>query len=270
MTLTTDNIATKQMAEVKAPLKTLPPDVAEQLKQIAWGASWYTANTRAGYNGDAAGDQLNFQQGSQNLDAKAVGLGLSQNTLNDIKSFAMDAAWHCANERKGYSSDAAGDLERTQAEYNRLVSSGELAQVVVDNITNLCWAAAWYCANTRAGYNDDAKADQSRFDYYFNQLCGSVTFVDINFLINQQQMLAMRPVAVVNQTLKNEHPTLEQEMSIKVSTTKGYTKEWSHSVGFKVTSTTTISASFEVVDASESLSFEASYGYTWGGKLSCI
>ncbi len=263
MTLTTHQ-SSATVAIKPAPLSNLPIEVAEKLKDLAWAAAWHTANTRAGYR-DAETDLLNYKQASHDLDTTAKGLNLSPNTLELIKTFAMDAAWHCANTRKGYKKAAANDLNRANLGYTRLYQSGEITQPLAANLTQLFWAASWYCANTRAKYNDDAKADEARFNHYFHQVCGPVKFISLDFLTSGLEILQTKPVAVVNQTLTN-YSDREQEMSAKVSIMKGYTKEWSHNVGFRMSSTVKVQASVEVAEVSRDFTIEASYGYTQGGS----
>ena len=251
-------------------LNKLPIEVAEEMKWMAWNAAWHTANTRAGYKGDAVNDKIKFEQQSENVSKAVTGLvlKLSPSTLENIKWGAWCAAWHTANIRAGYENDAANDLEQFEQNFQSLKDSKEVTSELADNIKNMCMSAAWHTANTRKDYKDDAASDLYNFENFYNKICGEITVVDIKFYIDRRKMLALKPKVLAELELKNKSGS-EQSMSFECECTEGQTSSWSHTVGFRAGIKTSAKASFKFIveaEVSIELSFEASYEYAWSGS----
>ena len=114
----------------------LPGDVAEKMKDCAWAAAWHTANTRMGSKGDAAADKVRFNDNADAFKDKAEGI-IAGGTCDKIKWMFWDAAWHTANTRKGYTSDAAKDKDKMEANYRAIVASREISEKLAGNIRDM-------------------------------------------------------------------------------------------------------------------------------------
>jgi len=150
--------------EESGPLEVLPLDAAEDVKECALAASWYTANTRFG--GDTAAHKEKFNDSAASFAEKLDGR-VSAETCDTIKWMFWSAAWHTANERKGYTGDSAKDKVSWENNYQSIVDSGELSVTLVDSIRWMDWNAAWFAANTGKGYTGDAAKNEAAIETWF-------------------------------------------------------------------------------------------------------
>lgn len=96
----------------------------------------------------------------------------------EMKWMAWNAAWHTANIRAGYKSDAVHN-EISFNKHSENVSKAvidlalELSPNTIENIKWGAWNAAWYTANARAGYDKDAKNNLQKFEQYFQSIKNS-------------------------------------------------------------------------------------------------
>ena len=254
-------------------LDKLPPELAEEVKIMAWGAAWHTANLRKGNKGDAERNKNEFENHYNLMLEKSQGLGLSHSTLEHIKWMAWDAAWHTANTRVGlrfaglaFSKDAKDDKKRFEDHARAVEESGELSQGLSDSIKWMAWDAAWHTANTRFGWRQDAEADRHRSDQHFSKIAGSVTLIDIRFFADKAKVLRKEPKTLIEQKVDN-NSIHEQETKVKVEYFKGQTSSWEHKLGFSAGKKTGVKSGFNfVADGSIEVSFEASYENSWFGR----
>merc|ERR1712224_42328 len=216
----------KQPAE---NLNILPNDVASLMKECALSASWYTANARYGYSNDAAADLVRYDSYKGEFAQLAEDL-LSADVSLDIAEMFMSSAWAAANERKGYSGDAAADRER-MGEWLALVkASGQMTDDLAQNIFEMGWSAAWYAANARWGYSDAAN-DEARMNSYYNDTRGQYNLIAMNFFTEHAVLVKEQKTLIAQQELVNNVAN-DQSMVFAFEVTQGTTSETSHTFNF--------------------------------------
>ncbi len=131
------------------PYTKLPPEVAEEMKWMAWNAAWAAANHRFVSTLEGAKGEEHFNKHSEEMKKKAVGLeGVSQSTLDDIKWLAWNAAWSTANGRSAlryffptdqvyWLNEAAKNAKAANEHLQRVKNSGQLAPELVQSITEM-------------------------------------------------------------------------------------------------------------------------------------
>jgi len=109
----------KQIKENEALLKSygfgLYESVLEDIVNMGWDAAWHSANTRAGYNFDAAGDKERFNQHATSVANSGF---FTQSEFFNLKWCSWNMAWYHANE--AYGEDFQSDLERVKKHCNVL------------------------------------------------------------------------------------------------------------------------------------------------------
>ncbi|MEA5498281.1 MAC/perforin domain-containing protein [Limnoraphis robusta Tam1] len=96
----------------------LTQNALDDIKWGAWNASWYAANTRAGYQNDAENDFKQFEQHFESLkNSKEV----TEELAGNLKEMCLSAAWHTVNTRKIYKQDAENDRKRFEFFYSQIV-----------------------------------------------------------------------------------------------------------------------------------------------------
>ncbi len=244
----------------------LPTDAAGQAKGCSWRGSWHASNLRKGYKGDAATDEVAFNDYADAFKKKMEGI-LSEETCNDIKWMFWNAAWYTANTRWLYYGDAQKDKERMEKHYDNIVGSGEVSSELASNLKNMGLAAAWYCANTRVGYYGDAKGDKARFDSYSKKIGGKVNLVGMNFFQDRAVILDEPPLVVHKQTLPN-YSDLEQKLTFQFTVSDVTTTTFSQDIGFEHSQTVGFSAGFKAFGVSAETKYEASFTFSVGVSLS--
>ena len=123
-------------------LNIFPGDVAKEIKECAQKASAHCAKVRMGKRGDADAEKVAFEQRAESFKKKAEGL-LSTSTCDEIKWMFWSAAWHTANTRVGYKSDAARDERQMNEHFDKIVKSREITEKLATNVKWLGWNCAW-------------------------------------------------------------------------------------------------------------------------------
>lgn len=180
-------------------LKVLPNDVAEEMKECALRGSWHCAKVRKGKRGDADAEKVAFEHHADAFKKKSEGL-LSTTTCDEIKSMFWFAAWHTANTRKGYNSDASRDKRDMETHYQNVLKTGDVTEQLATDMKWMGWNTAWYAANTIVGYHDDAKRDKAKYEDHFNRIRGKVELVAMNFFTDKAKILAQKPRIISEQT----------------------------------------------------------------------
>lgn len=107
------------------PLDTLPPEVFEELFNVDKYSAWYAANKRFGPHSHAVNDRAKADRAYQELQRFGVGLGVSDQTWNDLKDLAKYWGWHTANccapsgRDWDFRNDARRDLEQVTVRKGR-------------------------------------------------------------------------------------------------------------------------------------------------------
>lgn len=247
-------------------LKIFPADIAEEMKECAEKASWSCAKERKGKRGEADAEKVAFEQHADAFKKKSVGL-LSPNTCDDIKWMFWNAAWHTANTRAGYSSDASRDKAKMEEHYRNIVKNGEVTEKLASDLKWMGWNAAWYAANTSVGYRDDAKRDAAKIQDHFQKIQGEVNLVSMNFFIDQAKLLTEKPNVIAEQTLVNKSNEA-QTMAFKYSVTEGKTKSTSHTIGFNYGIKVGFEAGFFGMNGKYEASFSFSHSHTFSESIS--
>ncbi len=244
----------------------LPYDIAEDMKECCLKASSSTANERLGSRGSARADKVQFEDLAQSFEKKSDQL-LSSNVCGNIKEMFWKAAWHTANTRKNYNSDAERDKREMEEAYQHIIKAGEVSTQLADNLKWMGWNAAWFCANTLCNYTEDAKEDEARYKSHFSKITGDVNLVTMNFFMDNAKSLQAKPKVIANQNLIN-NSDIPQQMSFSFSTTVGGTKSLSFTAGFKYGVTNAFEVGFAGFGkASVSANFEISASSTMGGSI---
>jgi len=216
----------KQPAE---NLNIVPNDVATYMKECALSAGWYAANIRYGYDNDAAADLVRYNSHAAEFAQLSVDL-LSDDVTTDIAEMFLSSAWAAANERKGYSGDAAADRER-MGEWLALVkASGQMTDDLAQNIFEMGWSAAWYATNARWGYADAAN-DEARMNSYYDTIRGQYNLIAMNFFPEHALFIKEQKTLIAQQELVNNVAN-DQSMIFAFEVTQGTTSETSHSLNF--------------------------------------
>jgi hypothetical protein len=181
----------------------LPTEVAVEMKWMAWNAAWATANSHFGKYQDSRENEDAFNKHSNQLILRSEGLNLHKSTLEDIKWFAWNAAWHAANTRKGYGADAANNRTAADEHIRRVKATGELDPNLVEQIYKMVWSAAWHAANNHSGHHNDAVDDRIAFDNAFEKISGGTVLVRIDYHVNQRQLMAETPKVVLLHRFRN-------------------------------------------------------------------
>ena len=239
-----------------AGINILPRDAATELKRCAWRSGWYASNIRKGYTRDATSDRDAANRHLDTFKRKMDGI-LSQRTCDKIKSMFGYAAWHTANTRWNYHSDARRDRRRVNQLYSDIINSGEIGGTLARNIREMGWAAAWHCANTRVGYHNDARRDRERFNSYFNKISGDVRLVRLNWQTNDFNIIN-RPPDVIKKKVVPNCTDRDQTAEITFTESIGTTYSYTHEVSFEHT----ISAGFQAGIVSIGLDVTYSTSFT--------
>jgi len=240
----------KQPAE---NLNIVPNDVAGLMKECACSAGWYTANIRYGYDNDAAADLVRYNSYKAEFAQLAEDL-LSADVSLDIAEMFMSSAWAAANERKGYSGDAAADRER-MGEWLALVkASGQMTDDLAQNIFEMGWSAAWATANGRWGY--DNSNDVARMNSYYDDIRGQYNLIAMNFFDEHAVLVKEQKTLIAQQELVNSVAN-DQSMIFSFEVTQGTTSETSHSFNFDMDITAEIKARFLIF-------FKVTFGVEFG------
>ena len=248
-------------------LDLFPKDMADELKGLAEKASSSCAQERFGTPGKAAASKIEAGQHFDNFKEKAKSL-LSSASCDNIQDIFWREAWHTANTRKGYKSDANKDEAAVKQHGKNLIQGGEVSKALATNLINMGWAAAWYAANTAVGYHDDAVRDSANLALYFSKIQGEVNLVAMNFLIDQAKILSQEPKVVAEQTLINKGK-VQQKMAFKFSVTEGKTHSTSHNISFTYGITVGFSAGFfGFAESKYEASFNFSHGHTFAESIS--
>ncbi len=244
-----------------------PQDVADELKACAEKASWHTARERFGKKGEADAEKIEMEKHFRNLKQKSDGL-LSEKTCGEIKSMFWFAAWHTANTRKGYESDAKRDKKQVEGHYKNLVEGREVDGKLAANLKEMGWAAAWLAANTIVGYKDDAKRDKANLDSHFEQISGEVNLVAMNFFTDEAKILAEKPKVVAEERLVN-NSDVQQTMAFKFTVTEGKTNSTSTKIAFSYGVKVGFEAGFfGFAESKYELSFNFSHDHTFAQSTS--
>jgi len=210
-------------------LNIVPNDVAGLMKECALSASWYTANTRYGYDNDAAADYVRYQNYAAEFTLLAEDL-ISADVSADIRDMFYFAAWAAANERKGYGDEAAADRERMGQYLAEVKASGQMTDDLAQNMFEMGWSAAWYAVNSRWGYSDAAN-DEQRMNSYYNTIRGQYNLIAMNFFPEHAVLIKEQKTLIAQQELVNNVAN-DQSMVFQFEVTQGTTSETSHSLAF--------------------------------------
>ena len=247
-----------------AGINILPRDAANELKDCAWRAGWYAANTRKGYRSDASSDYSTLTQRANSFKEKMDGI-ISAGTVDNIKEMFVYASWHTANTRWRYFSDASKDRSKVTNFYNKIKNSGELSSSLVSRIREMGWAAAWHGANTRVGYYNDARRDKEKFNDYSKKISGDVALVDVKF----HDFYAPKtvPKEVFDKKLVNCGST-PLKTGYKYTETIGRTISYTHQVGFEYTISHGFSAGISYGILNAGITLEASFKFSQSSTFS--
>lgn len=248
----------------------LPQEIAEAAKWFCWNRAWASANSRFGPADRVDGDLHAADQYLEQMQNYADGL-LPADVIGNFRELGKYITWAAANERAEYWSDRDSNLANANYHQLELSRKGPIGSSLAAELRHMCGYAGWHAANTRAGYDDTAENDRRRFNQYADDMSGNAKLVSLSFNTSLAQVSAQAPLLVGDLTLNNPTPEL-QSMSMTFTKTEGRTRSYSHTVGFAVSISSTVSAGFslEVVEASASITvgFEASYSHTWANGQS--
>ena len=248
-------------------LTILPSDVAEEIKNCAEKASLHCAKVRMGGRGDADAEKVYFEQHAEAFKMKAKGL-LGTSTCDDIKNMFWFAAWHTANTRVGYKSDAARDERQMNEYFDNIVKTEEMTRQLATDIKWLGWNCAWHAANTLKRFKDDAKRDEAKIRQHFQAICGEVNLVSMNFFTNEAKILQKKPKVIAQQRLEN-NVSEPQVMKFSFSVTQGKTESTTTQFNFKFGVKVGFGAKFFCfAEGKYELSLEFSAGRSWSESIS--
>eukprot|EP00245_Coleochaete_scutata_P009715 TRINITY_DN3269_c0_g1_i1.p1 TRINITY_DN3269_c0_g1~~TRINITY_DN3269_c0_g1_i1.p1 ORF type:complete len:366 (-),score=60.43 TRINITY_DN3269_c0_g1_i1:550-1602(-) len=248
------------------PLKKFPADVASEITNMMWAAAWHTSNIRKGHRGDAALDEIAFENSFEKLSSLCGGLGLSKVTLDNIKLISWRAAWHTANCRSGIDNDSKSDDEAVNLFLGELKASGEVSTELADKLAALARATAWHAANKKFNHGEDSKADKHRADNYAQKISAEVEIKTIE--LREVSLLALNNCKDHGMDIVLDNPSdSEVETSFRKKHKNFETISSSHSVSFKVGASSSMKTGFSfLAEGNVKLSMEASYDQIWGGS----
>eukprot|EP00435_Cladocopium_sp_Y103_P069486 s299_g33.t1 len=134
--------------------------MAEDLQQLTLHAAWSAANERSFLWHSASRDRRSMDEAALRLQ-RAPASNFTAEAVEAMKQLALCAAWHAANQRRFFYSDAEKDRRGVEfyAELLERLTSRDLAGL----IKRLAWDAAWHAANTRSMMWKDAAKDIRNF-----------------------------------------------------------------------------------------------------------
>lgn len=195
-----------------------------------------------GKKGESDAEKIAMGQHFRQLIKKSEGL-LSEKTCDEIKSMLWFAAWHTANTRVGYKSDAQRDKRQVNEHFENIIRGGEIQKELATHVKELGWSCAWLAANTMKKYEDDAVRDKANVDSHFEQIKGEINLVDMKFSVDDAKVLTSKPKSVGKTNLIN-NSDIQQVMAFKFSVTEGTTTSISDKLGFSFGIKMSFSAGF--------------------------
>ena len=256
-----------QVGSASMSINILPKDIADELKACAEKASWHCARLRMGKKGAADAEKIDMGKHFKIFKQKSEGL-LSERSCDEIKGMFWYAAWHTANTRVGYKSDAKRDKIQMEEHFEKLVSAGDVQKSLATDIKWLGWNCAWYAANKMKGYEDDTVRDKANVESHFQKIAGDVNLVDVKFFMDKAKILEGKPKVIYHQQLKND-VDVTQKMVLKFSVTESKTTSVSNKVGFDYGIKMSFSAGFiGVAEEKYEVSFNFSHEHSWTKSMS--
>lgn len=244
----------------------LPVDIAEEMKECALSAGKSTTEERFGRKGEADANKVGWNEHAESFTEKSDGL-LSPEICADIKTMFWYQAWRTANERKGYRSDAARDIQKVDETFEQIVGRGEMSQKLANHVKDMGWNIAWWCANTKVGYDDDAVRDKAKYEADYSKIHGDINLVAMNFNMDKAKKLEEKPKVIATQSLVN-NSSVQQSMEFAFLVTQGTTRSVSHQIAFKYGVKVGFKASFfSLVEGNFEATFEFSHSHTFSESM---
>ena len=256
-------------------LKTLPPEVANEIERVAMFASMHAATKSWGSGAKDAKRSEDAMKGYKQhfaaLKQKSAGLGLSAKTIEQIKLIAWNAAWDCASDaHPTRHKNKAGHYAKTEQAYHLLYQDKNVSPELAGNIWDICQHAAYYYT-AHEKKSKHAKHYRDQVLVYHANLKGKVNVVKVIMHTDAAKVLKTNPNYVGQHEFNNKSDFVQTPV-FKQAYTTTETHQWNHKLGFEAG----VKSEFGVegdaklykVSAKMEVSFSVSQETSWGKEVS--